>query len=284
MINPIFSASLLRRMRSFRTILLILLYSLLPLIVALSRGLVLSGDHLPLEQLTQTHQFNSFLTQILLQFALTCLVSPAMTAGCLTGERERQTMDMLLVTNTGSIRIVMGKWMEAFAFMALLIFSALPMTAMTLALAGMNTLYALFSTLYLMLMALALSALGLLCSALCRRTIASTVTAYILLFTLGVLFPMAIMNNEMPNTGYSFMYAGERPLYWYNYPNPILGFVTLMNLLTNEAASGSWNYTCPPETYLVINITLLMALSLGLCFLSAAFLRPRSKPQRKKNA
>jgi len=283
MINPIFSASLLRRMRSFRTILLILLYALLPLIVALSRGLVLSGDHLPLEQLTQTHQLNSFLTLILLQFALTCLVAPAMTAGCLTGERERQTMDMLLVTNTGSVAIVMGKLMDAFSFLALLIISALPMTALVLVLAGMPIVLGLVATLYLMILAFSVAALGLFCSALCRRTIASTVMAYIILFALGVLFLIAIVNNEMPNTAYSFMYAGEWPIYWYNYPNPILGFVTLMDLLTNESATGSWNYACPPETFLAIHIALLIGLSLGISFLSAALLRPRSKPRRKKD-
>lgn len=282
MINPIFSASALRRMRSFRVIALILLYALLPLIVAVSRGAALSGKILSFDQLTSSHQLNSFFTLFILQFALTCLVAPAMTAGCLTGERERQTMDMLLVTHLGSLRIIMGKWMEAFAFLALLIFSALPMTAMALSLAGLNAMLSLFSTLYLMLIALIVSALGLLCSALCRRTIASTVTAYILLFSLGVLFLIAEISNDIPAALSTSGHAENLPILWYNYLNPISGIGTLMQLLTSTLSLKGWAFACPPETYLALHAISLFVLSLGFSFLSAALLRPRSKPRKRK--
>ena len=49
-----------------------------------------------------------------------------MTSASIAGERERQTLDLLLVTNTGSFRIIAGKVMESFAVLALLILCGLP--------------------------------------------------------------------------------------------------------------------------------------------------------------
>ena len=39
---------------------------------------------------------------VMLQFGMLVLVAPAMTAGSISGERERQTLDLLLVTDTGT--------------------------------------------------------------------------------------------------------------------------------------------------------------------------------------
>lgn len=53
---------------------------------------------------------------IMLQFGMLVLVAPAMTAGSISGERERQTLDLLLVTNTGPVKLVLGKLLESFSF------------------------------------------------------------------------------------------------------------------------------------------------------------------------
>ena len=42
-----------------------------------------------------------------------------MTAGSISGKRERQTLDLLLVTNTGPVKLVLGKLLESFSFLAL---------------------------------------------------------------------------------------------------------------------------------------------------------------------
>ena len=62
-----------------------------------------------------------YLALLIAQFILIILIAPAMTSASIAGERERQTLDLLLVTNTGSFRIVIGKVLESFAVLALLI-------------------------------------------------------------------------------------------------------------------------------------------------------------------
>lgn len=113
--NPIFAFSAIRRMRSVRTPLLITLYSLL--LAALAYFTVYGrfmGATVTLGDMRLS--VDGYAYMIMLQFGMLVLVAPAMTAGSISGERERQTLDLLLVTNTGPVKLVLGKLLESFAF------------------------------------------------------------------------------------------------------------------------------------------------------------------------
>ena len=117
MLNPILAFSATRRMRSFRTMLIVIAY----LAVMLALVLVILGpflsDQVYLSSLGRSPSAYLFLVAV--QFGLLILIAPAMTSGSIAGERERQTLDLLLVTNTGSFRIMLGKALESFAVLAL---------------------------------------------------------------------------------------------------------------------------------------------------------------------
>ena len=127
--NPILSFSAIRRMRSARTPLLITLYSLLLALLAyftvygrFMGATVTLGD--------MRLSVDGYAYMIMLQFALLVLVAHAMTAGSISGERERQTLDLLLVTNTGAVKLVLGKLLESFSFLALLVMCSMPMPSL----------------------------------------------------------------------------------------------------------------------------------------------------------
>ena len=97
--NPIFAFSAIRRMRSARTPLLVTLYSLLLATLAyftvygrFMGATVTLGD--------MRLSVDGYAYMVMLQFGMLVLVAPAMTAGSISGERERQTLDLLLVTDT----------------------------------------------------------------------------------------------------------------------------------------------------------------------------------------
>ena len=124
MLNPILSFSATRRMRSFKTLLVVLAY----ILVLLGTALLLMGRLFSAGVSIAALRSGVTCYQVLmiLQFALIILIAPAMTSGAIAGERERQTLELLLVTNTRSFRIVWGKAMESFAVLALLIVCGLP--------------------------------------------------------------------------------------------------------------------------------------------------------------
>lgn len=305
MLNPILASSARRRMRTMRTPLIITLYALLPLAFAVSSVLTMSQSGLSITAMRQN--VDQYIMLTVLQFFLVVLVAPAMTAGSISGERERQTLELLLVTNTGSMRIVMGKLLEAYAFLALVVLSGLPMTCAVLAVGGLSLHLALFSFLFLLVCAFAAACVGLFASSLFKKTVAATVTAYLIIFAIGVgtLLPLfmgvsrtlrdLVDNNPnvsatLANMSMKDIAALMPPIL---YVNPGLGLFTLLmdqtGLLNNTFYSlgNSYYYSdilnaLSFRTFTYINMGVMLALSAVLIVLSALAVRPRKNPIRRK--
>ena len=185
MLNPILSFSAIRRMRSFRTMLIMIAYEAALLLLSLTMMSGFIRDELYLNMMQRGPLCHALLMAA--QFMMLVLIAPAMTSGAIAGERERQTLELLLVTNTGSFRIAAGKIMESFALLALLIVCSLPVQCLCLMTGGITILQILTSTLFLLAVALACSAVGVFCSSMCRSTVISSVTSYIMLAAIGVV-------------------------------------------------------------------------------------------------
>ena len=130
---------------------------------------------------------------IIVQFILIILVAPAMTSGAIAGERERQTLELLLVTNTRSFRIVWGKAMESFAMLALLIVCGFPVMCMTMIAGAVTILQILAGELFLLAMAFAAVCVGVLSSALARSTVGSSILSYVILLSIGLLTTLPLL-------------------------------------------------------------------------------------------
>lgn len=186
MINPIMATSARRRMRSLKTPIILTLYSgLLLAFVYLYTFEAYGKASFTIYQMRRGVEGYIFL--LALQFVLLVLVAPAMTAGSVSGERERQTLDLLRVTNTSSFSIAMGKLMESFGFLCLLILSSMPMLSLILLTGGVTFGQIMMSTLHLILVALAALSVGLFCSAIFKRTVTATVVSYLAVFAIGVV-------------------------------------------------------------------------------------------------
>ena len=185
MLNPILSFSAIRRMRTFRTMLIVIAYEAALLILAMTMLAGFLKDELYLPLMQRGPQCYAVLLGA--QFVMLVLIAPAMTSGSVAGERERRTLDLLLVTNTGSFRIVVGKILESFALLALLIVGAVPVECLCLMTGGVTLPQILTGTLFLLAVALACSAVGVFCSSLCRSTVVSGVMSYIFLLLFGIV-------------------------------------------------------------------------------------------------
>ena len=185
MLNPILSFSAIRRMRTFRTMLIVIAYEAALMILAMTMLAGFLKDELYLPLMQRGPQCYAVLLGA--QFVMLVLIAPAMTSGSVAGERERQTLDLLLVTNTGSFRIVVGKILESFALLALLIVGAVPVECLCLMTGGVTLPQILTGTLFLLAVALACSAVGVFCSSLCRSTVVSGVMSYIFLLLFGIV-------------------------------------------------------------------------------------------------
>lgn len=112
------------------------------------------------------------------QLYLTFLIIPALTAAGVSGERERHTLDLVLVSGLSRWRFLWGKLAAALAAQAWLLAAALPVYSLLLWFGGISVSVVLAHLGVQLALAALLGAGALLCSALWRRTLAATVAAY----------------------------------------------------------------------------------------------------------
>lgn len=143
------------------------------------------------------HQLFFYL--VIFQMGLIAFVTPALTAGAISGERERQTIDLLFVTRIPPFSIVWGKLIASMSFVVLLLLLSVPIFSLVFLFGGIELDQVLTSFLVTLVAALTLGLIGIAFSAVLPRTLPSTVAAYgvgfILLagtYVYGLVFPTII--------------------------------------------------------------------------------------------
>ncbi len=119
-----------------------------------------------------------FLGLVAFQMGLVCFLAPSFTAGVISGERERQTYDLLMTTPLPLPLIVAAKLFAALAYVFLLIIAALPLLAISLFLGGVAPEEVAIAFLMLFASALLFGTIGLCFSAWVRSTIGAAALAY----------------------------------------------------------------------------------------------------------
>ncbi len=120
------------------------------------------------------------------ELLLICFIAPGFTAGAISLEREKQTLDLLVSTPMRPGAIVVGKLLAALAFILLMITAAIPLNAIAFMYGGVTIGDLVRQQVVLFSAALGLGTIGLFFSALLKRTQAATVLTYCAMLTLTV--------------------------------------------------------------------------------------------------
>ncbi len=184
--NPLIVKDGVSRMRTWRAPLVISLY--LGLLGAFGYGVFMVTVLLSQGTHAGSAQIGAAVFQALafFQLALISLFAPALAAGAISGERERQTFDVLLVSRISPLGIVWGKLVASLAYVLLLILTALPLFAAVFLFGGIDFEQFLLTQALTVMTAVSIGAISLLMSALFRRSLPSTVTSYAAAFA-GVI-------------------------------------------------------------------------------------------------
>ncbi|MCR3922690.1 MAG: ABC transporter permease, partial [Firmicutes bacterium] len=218
-INPLLAKEMRLQMRSWRTFAMVAFY----LVVLGGFGTIffssMSGGlrmgNMDSAQLGQS----MFIFLSLLQFALIVLFVPGLTANAISGEKERQTFDLLVSTQLTSLGIVLGKLTASLSTVFLLIFSSLPLYGFVFLLGGVAPRELAILVIILMLTALLFGSVTLLFSALFRKTTLSFIAAYGLAgFILGGTLMLNALNTAL------FYRGAALPLHYLLVINPLVLF------------------------------------------------------------
>jgi len=138
-----------------------------------------------------------FLTVMVATLMQVCVISPALTAGAISGEKERQTYDLLLISLLSPWQIVLGKLVAALAFALLLIIAALPLAGLAFLFGGVSGTELIIGVIGILVTVVCYATIGLLASALMRSTLSATVLAQglVIALLLGVPFLYVIIST-----------------------------------------------------------------------------------------
>ncbi len=129
-----------------------------------------------------------FSAVVLIELFMVTFITPAFTAGAITGERDRKTYELLRATLLPARKLVSGKLTSALIYIGLLILAAVPLEGLAFMLGGVVVEELLLALVILLVTALAFGVLGIYFSSLARTTLAATVLTYgvALLVTVGL--------------------------------------------------------------------------------------------------
>lgn len=202
-LNPVLNKEFKLRFRSFKSYLGVMFY-------VLAIGLVVVG--ITVMQMLSSYggvdpeaSRMMFIGLSFIQLALIVFITPGLTAGVISSERERQTLNILLTTTQSSISIIIGKLLSSIAYLLLLIVASLPLYSIVFLYGGISPRELILAFAFTIFSVLVFGAIGVLFSTLIRKTIAAIVTTYgVMLFLVGgtgFLALIAINFNQMSGPG-----------------------------------------------------------------------------------
>lgn len=168
------------------------------------------------------------------QVCIVALIVPVMTASAISGEKERQTFDIMLTTCMSPFSIILGKVMSAMLRILFFVVAGMPIMALAFVVGGLSWSYLLYFVLTIILLSLISGSIGILCSSLCRRSITAVILSYVFYFVIYVLTFLPMLLKYLLTSGDN---AGESMLFLLF--NPIVFYEEFfMQLMTGESIFG----------------------------------------------
>ena len=231
-INPVLLKELKVRMRGWKAAGIIALYILILSFVALL--IVYTAFTNPYTSTVDPQtSIGAYTGLAIIQFILIMFIVPALTSGSVSGEREKQTFDLLLCTRLRPISIITGKLFASVGQTILLIISSLPIFSMVFLFGGISIkeIMQLFG--FYIVTAVTIGCIGIFFSACLGRTTAATVLTYgaVAFLAFGTIFIGIFyisINNQWNNKEFlPILYA-----------NPLAGFGSLLAEQFGYSAGG----------------------------------------------
>ncbi len=165
-----------------------------------------------------------FAATLMLMTLQVAFLAPSSTAGAISLEREKQTLELLVTTPISAFAIVIGKLLSALIYVFLLIAASIPLMAAVFVFGGVGPEDIIKGYIVLIVAAISLGSFGILCSSVVKRTTAATaITIFgVLAITIGTIFILGFWqavsgfdNNGNRKPG-PFGIRSPAPLAWVN--------------------------------------------------------------------
>ena len=177
-LNPIYKKEMKQSVRSIKLPLFLVLFNSILAIISLIAFYVTNEQVRLSGNIDYRSNIYLYIFMISMEFALLVFIIPAMSSGLISGERERQTLDILLTSALRPGQIIFGKLFSVIGSITLILFSGLPVIALAFVYGGVNAADMALAAVYLIFSAAFLGSIGIFCSAAVKKTTFATVLTY----------------------------------------------------------------------------------------------------------
>ncbi|HBA96978.1 MAG TPA: hypothetical protein DCZ23_02615 [Lachnospiraceae bacterium] len=294
-INPVYGKEIKLRVRSVKFAITILLFNLALIAIALF-GFEIFFNVSMNSRIDYSGAVTVYFILICLEAAMVAFLVPVFTAGSIAGEREKQTLEILLTTVLKPMQIVIGKLMSSISMVLLLVFSSLPVISIVFTIGGINMANLLQFVLVIIVISLFIGSIGMCSSALLKKAVPATVLSFgILMIVCGVTAITVFVANTSANMYYhSVNSAGAYPdVTWAGYLLLINPAFTMFEMVMSQGSSenliqimsSGLNGTMPSlfiDYWFECSIAVQLALTCLFLFLAARFLDPLRRKEKAR--
>ncbi|MDQ0206118.1 ABC transporter permease [Alkalicoccobacillus murimartini] len=198
--NPVLTKEIKLRFRSVKSYIGICSYLVvLGLLVLGYMGALMSFETNHVFQPSQSRMI--FMMLCMFQLAMLIFITPGLTAGVISLERERQTLPILLTTDQSSSTIIISKMIASLAFLLLFVVLSFPLYVIVFLYGGISPLLVFLAFCMFLFTMIIIASIGVWASTVFRKTIVAIVTTYGMAFFMtggfAILTFMLIMFGEV---------------------------------------------------------------------------------------
>ena len=194
--NPVYKNELKMSARSMQIPVLAVIFNSILSVVTLSvlysirQGYIRNGSE------PYSSMMLLYVVVLTIEVVLLCLFVPSAAGGSIAGERERQTLDILLSSRMSVGEIVMGKLLSCISTAVLLVLTSVPILAVTSMYGGMQLSVLYQSAAYVGFFILFIGSIGVFCSCRFKKTTYASISAYgvIIALTIGTGLLVVLLN------------------------------------------------------------------------------------------
>ncbi len=271
MLNPILERELRSKMRSWKTPIAIIVYLFfIGMITYTGLSIFSFGHHSGFDPRAAVEIFDFV---CIFQMGLIMFIVPLITGASISGERQRQTLDLMLCTDISSMKIILGKIFSGLSTVLLLVVMATPFLGISFILGGVSFWDVIKIIIYYILSAFYISTIALFSSTQFKKNVSSIIMSYVFM---GILYIVPFMFFMAMSVNYdsSFYQIMDRDSYLITSilfgPNPVFGILSLTSSasdMTRFLSSDTLPFLNDIPTW-VISIVWFVLISTIMMFLA----------------
>lgn len=184
--NPVLLKELKLRFRAFKSFSGLMFY-LAVLCIFVAGFLLIYTQFSGTGFFRPSDSFTMFAVLSVLQMGLVMFITPGLTAGAISTEREKQTLNILLTTTQSSTQIIVGKLLSSVVFLVLMLVAGLPLYSLVFLFGGVSPSQFITIFLFYLVTLIAIGSIGIMFSTITKRTIVSMIATYgAMIFLAGI--------------------------------------------------------------------------------------------------